>query len=186
MTLQIISSAPNSKPVLVDRPAKIPIQSASGFTLLEVMIVIIIIGVLINYVAISMRRNTPEDQLKTEAQRLTSLLELGSEEALLRSTLIGVDITEDSYSFLHLNEGNWETVPDSLFRERQLPEGIEFSIASSLEDGDDDEKRTPEIILMNSGEISSFEMKISSEQSESFYRLTGNENGELSLEHVSP
>ena len=157
-----------------------------GFTLIEVMVVVIIIGVLINYVAISFGRNTPADQLKDEARRLTSLIELASEEALLRSVLIGVDITEEGYCFLSLNEGEWETVSDSLFRERQLPDELELSIASSLREGDDEEKRTPEIILMNSGEMTSFELKISSEQSESYYRLTGNEIGELSLEHVSP
>jgi general secretion pathway protein H len=160
--------------------------SGLGFTLIEVMVVVIIIGVLLNYVAISLGRNTPGDMLKDEANRLTSLIELASEEALLRSVLIGVDITEESYGFLYLNEGKWESVSDSLFRQRQLPEGMELSIATSLPEGDDEEKRTPEIILMNSGEMSSFELKISLEEHESFYRLTGNDLGELSLEHISP
>ncbi len=157
-----------------------------GFTLIEVMVVVVIIGVLINYVAISFGRNTPGDQLKDEAQRLNSLLELASEEALLRSMLIGVDITEESYAFLSLNEGEWEAVSDNLFRQRQLPPGVEISVATALPEGDDEEKRTPEIILLNSGEMTTFELKVSSEQVESYYRLTGNELGELSLEHVSP
>ncbi|MBW9256194.1 MAG: type II secretion system minor pseudopilin GspH [Candidatus Thiodiazotropha sp. (ex. Lucinisca nassula)] len=157
-----------------------------GFTLIEVMVVVVIIGILINYVAISFGRNAPGDQLRDEAQRLSSLLELASEEALLRSMLIGVDITEASYGFLSLNEGEWEVVSDNLFRERQLPPGVEISVATALPEGDDEEKRTPEIILLNSGEMTTFELKVSSEQVESYYRLTGNELGELSLEHVSP
>ena len=157
-----------------------------GFTLIEVMVVVVIIGILINYVAISFGRNAPGDQLKDEAQRLNSLLELASEEALLRSMLIGVDITEESYGFLSLNEGEWEAVTDNLFRERQWPPGVEISVATALPEGDDEEKRTPEIILLNSGEMTTFELKVSSEQVERYYRLTGNELGELSLEHVSP
>ncbi|MCG7897354.1 MAG: type II secretion system minor pseudopilin GspH [Candidatus Thiodiazotropha lotti] len=157
-----------------------------GFTLIEVMVVVVIIGILINYVAISFGRNAPGDQLRDEAQRLNSLLKLASEEALLRSTLIGVDITEESYGFLSLNEGEWEVVSDNLFRERQLPPGVEISVATALPEGDDEEKRTPEIILLNSGEMTTFELKVSSEQVDSYYRLTGNELGELSLEHVSP
>lgn len=157
-----------------------------GFTLIEVMVVVVIIGILINYVAISFGRNGPADMLKDESQRLTSLIELASEEALLRSVLIGVDITEESYGFLSLNEGEWEVVSDTLFRERQLPEELEISVATALPEGDDEDKRTPEIILLNSGEMTSFDIKISSELVESYYRLTGNELGELSLEHVSP
>ncbi|MET0026574.1 MAG: type II secretion system minor pseudopilin GspH [Candidatus Thiodiazotropha sp.] len=157
-----------------------------GFTLIEVMTVVFIIAIVINIVAISIGRNTPADRLKEEANRLTSLIQLASEEALLRSVLIGVDITEQRYGFLALTEGNWEPVSDDLFRDRELPEPMELSIATSLRPGDDEDKRTPEVILMNSGEMTPFEMKISSRDVESYYRLTGNEVGELALEHVSP
>ncbi|MEJ2403367.1 MAG: type II secretion system minor pseudopilin GspH [Candidatus Thiodiazotropha sp.] len=164
-----------------------PPERARGFTLIEVMTVVFIIAIVINLVSISMGRNTPADRLKEEADRLTSLIQLASEEALLRSVLIGVDIAEDHYGFLSLSEeGNWETVDDTLFRDRELPEPMTLSIATSLKDGDNEEKRTPEIILMNSGEMTPFEMKISSRDAESYYRLTGNEVGELALEHVSP
>ncbi|MET0065194.1 MAG: type II secretion system minor pseudopilin GspH [Candidatus Thiodiazotropha sp.] len=159
---------------------------ARGFTLIEVMVVVFIIAIVINIVAISIGRNTPADRLKEEANRLTSLIQLASEEALLRSVLIGVDITEDHYGFLALTEGDWEPVSDTLFRDRELPEFMELSIATSLREGDDEEKRTPEIILLNSGEMTPFEMKISSRDVESYYRLSGNEVGELALEHVSP
>jgi general secretion pathway protein H len=158
-----------------------------GFTLIEVMVVVIIIGVLINFVTISFGRNSPEDQLKTEAQRLSSLIGLASEEALLRSVLIGVDISEEAYSFLSLDEeGTWVPMDDNLFRMRQLPEGMLFSIASTQQVGEDEEENVPEIILLNSGEITPFELKLSSDRIESYYRLTGNEMGERILDHVSP
>ncbi|MES9992758.1 MAG: type II secretion system minor pseudopilin GspH [Candidatus Thiodiazotropha sp.] len=157
-----------------------------GFTLIEVMVVVIIIGILINYVTLTFGRNSPEDLLKTEARRLSSLLGLASEEALLRSLLIGVDITEDSYGFLTLDEGNWQPMDDTLFRPRQLPEGMEFSIASSQQDGEDEEENIPEIILLNSGEMTPFELKLSYDRIDSYYRLTGNEIGEQTLDHVSP
>jgi general secretion pathway protein H len=158
-----------------------------GFTLIEVMVVIVIIGVLINFVTLSIGRNSPQDQLKTEAQRLSSLIGLASEEALLRSALIGVDISEEEYSFLRLEEGVWHPMDDNLFRPRQLPEGMEFSIASTQQEGEDDEeKNIPEIILLNSGEMTPFELKLSSDSTESYYRLTGDEMGERTLDYVSP
>jgi general secretion pathway protein H len=158
-----------------------------GFTLIEVMVVIVIIGILINFVTLSMGRNSPQDQLKTEAQRLSSLIGLASEEALLRSALIGVDIGEEEYSFVRLEEGTWQPMDDNLFRARQLPAGMEFTIASSQQEGEDDEEENiPEIILLNSGEMTPFELKLSSDHIESYYRLTGDEMGERALDYVSP
>jgi general secretion pathway protein H len=157
-----------------------------GFTLIEVMVVVVIIGVLINFVTISIGRNSPADQLKTEAQRLSSLIGLASEEALLRSSLIGVDIGEEDYSFLRLEEGVWQPMQDNLFRARKLPEGMEFKVtASTQQTGEDEEENLPEIILLSSGEMTPFELKLSSTQTESYYRLTGDELGERTLDYVS-
>lgn len=150
------------------------------------MVVVIIIGVLINYVTISFGRSSPEDLLKKEARRLSSLIGLASEEALLRSVLIGVDVSEEGYGFLHLVEGNWQPMDDTLFRPRQLPQGMEFSIASTQQVGEDEEENIPEIILLNSGEMTPFELKLSSDRIDSYFRLVGNEMGELALDHVSP
>jgi general secretion pathway protein H len=155
-----------------------------GFTLIEVMVVVVIIAVLINFAVLTMGKSTYTDQLKEEAERFNSLVELASEEAMLRSVVIGVDITEESYSFLKLDEEKkWEAVSDNLFRERTLPETVELSIEVALPEGDEEEKRTPEIILLNSGEMTPFELKISSQEIDSYYLLTGNEIGELTLKH---
>lgn len=157
-----------------------------GFTLIEVMVVVVIIGVLINYVTISFGRSSPQDQLNTEARRLSSLIALASEEALLRSALIGVDISEDGYAFLRLDEGQWQPMDDTLFRPRQLPQGMAFSIASTQQVGEDEEENIPEIILLNSGEMTPFELKLSYDRIDSYYRLVGTEMGERKLDYVSP
>jgi general secretion pathway protein H len=159
-----------------------------GFTLIELMVVIVIIGILVNYAAISFGRNGPADQLKKESERLTSLIGIAAEEALLRSAFIGVDILQDSYSFLRLEEGEWQPLDDDLFRARKLPEELEMTIITSQEaKGDDEEEdeRTPEIILLNSGEMTPFDIKMTSIHLDDYYRLSGNEVGELKLERVS-
>jgi general secretion pathway protein H len=165
------------------------IRSSNGFTLIELMVVIVIIGILVNYVAISFGRNAPADQLKTESERLLSLIDIAAEEALLRSALIGVDILQDSYGFLRLENGDWLPIDDTMFRDRDLPDEIEITLITALPEGDDDdgeEKRTPEIILLNSGEMTPFEIKITSLHLDEYFRLSGDEVGELKLDRISP
>jgi general secretion pathway protein H len=153
------------------------------------MVVVVIIGILINFTVLSLRSHTPLDQLKDESQRLMSLIRLASEEALLRSRFIGVDVTETGYGFLRLEEETWQPVDDTLFRGRELPEDISISLTMAQPPGDDEndkEKRTPEIILLNSGELTPFDMKLSTQYSDDYFRLSGTETGELTLEQISP
>jgi general secretion pathway protein H len=164
-------------------------KPSGGFTLIEVMVVVVIMGILINFAVLSLRSHSPLDQLNKETQRLKSLIEIASEEALLRSSFIGVDITETGYGFLRLEEELWQPLDDTLFRDRELPEEIRISVTSAQPTSDEDEdieRGTPEIILLNSGEITPFDLKISSIHADDYFRFQGNETGELTLERIAP
>jgi general secretion pathway protein H len=160
-------------------------RRTGGYTLIEIVVVIVIIAILLNFAVLSFRNLPGSDSLGEESKRLRSLLQMASEEALLRSSLIGVDITEEGYGFLRLESGEWKPLEDDLFRPRELPDELRLSIATTQPPGDDGEKRTPEIILLTSGEMTPFDLKISSLQSDDYYRLSGSETGELSLNHVT-
>ncbi|MCU7852387.1 MAG: type II secretion system minor pseudopilin GspH [Candidatus Thiodiazotropha sp. (ex Monitilora ramsayi)] len=166
-----------------------PSRISRGFTLIELMVVIVIIGIVINFAVVSFGSNSPADRLNKESTRLMSLIQIAGEEALLRSSFIGVDILQDSYGFLRLEEGEWQPLDDDLFRNRHLPDDMLLTIITSQpqeNNSDEDDKRTPEIILLNSGEMTPFDIKINSINIDDYYRLSGNEVGDLTLNQVSP
>jgi general secretion pathway protein H len=171
-------------------PGKDPRQAGvcRAFTLIELLVVILIIGIIINLAVVSMRSESPSDLLRTEAKRLSSLIGLASEEALLRSELIGVLVEEDSYRFVRREADSWLPIEENLFRQRKLPEAISFRLLSEnpVPKALKEEKQTPDIVLLSSGEMTPFELKISSQLTEDFFRLTGVETGELKLDHVEP
>ena len=133
-----------------------------GFTLVEVLVVILIIGIIINFATLSLGNGGPGEQLKTEARRLTSLIELAAEEAQLKSVPIGVAIGDSNYRFLRRDGDRWVESDASVFRERKLPEGMHLKLIAERRAVEAEvEQRLPDILL-------------------------GDETGTLALQHVTP
>jgi len=108
----------------------IPAKS-SGFSLLELIIVLVIIGVVVAAVTISVGDGRG-DKLNLEARRLAARLSLARDEAILTNQEYGLGITKEGYRFLVLEEGNWQEI--EAFGERQLvqqdlPEGMEIQLS---------------------------------------------------------
>ncbi len=73
---------------------------ARGFTLVEVMVVIVLIAILVTMVSLSMRGDRAGDQLEEEAKRLTALLNLLREETVMRGRDLGFMPTPEGYQFV--------------------------------------------------------------------------------------
>lgn len=70
-----------------------------GFTLIEIMVVVTIIGILSAMVVINAVTSDPQKDLDREARRLKAVIELAEEEALFGQQDIGIVVTENTYAF---------------------------------------------------------------------------------------
>ena len=79
----------------------------SGFTLLEIIVVVAIIGILVTFVGLSV--NTGDRHAKTEKAviRLLNASEIAAQEALISGQPISVDIYENTYQFFRFESGEW-------------------------------------------------------------------------------
>lgn len=71
-----------------------------GFTLIEVLVVIVIIGVMAAMIVVSMTMGDPRRELLKEAERLRTVLALAAEEAVIQQVELGAEFTESGYRFL--------------------------------------------------------------------------------------
>ncbi|MFT5450638.1 MAG: general secretion pathway protein H [Enterobacterales bacterium] len=92
-------------------------RKSTGFSLLELIIVLVIIGVLVAAVTLSISDGRG-DKLRLEARRLAARISLARDEAILTNQEFGLEITEEGYQFLVLKDDRWEIVES--FGERQL------------------------------------------------------------------
>ena len=155
----------------------------SGFTLLEVMVVLVLIGIITGFAVLSMRGSDERERLAVEARRLTALMELSHQEAMLRSESRGVRFTQTGYAFLtRTQDGDWGPVDDSsLLKQYELPPG--FSLQLTVEGRSVDLSKPsplPQVLLLSSGETTEFSVTFNAEYVRG-YRVSGDLTGSLSL-----
>jgi general secretion pathway protein H len=162
-------------------------HSPPGFTLIEIMVVIVIIGVILSFATLSIGSGGLEQKLEQEAQRLASLLQLASQEAIMQSQEMGVSFEPHRYEFYILQGQQWQklTASDNIFRPRTLPVGIQVEIRLEGEPIILNEvKNTPQLLILSSGEFIPFEIIFFVEEvNENLrYLLKGSTIGEMSIQ----
>jgi general secretion pathway protein H len=88
-------------------------RRAAGFTLLEMMVVLVIAGLLVSLTALTITRN-PHTDLNEEAQRLALLFESAGDEAQVRARPIAWQPLE----------GGWRPLRDDLLGPRRWEGGV--------------------------------------------------------------
>jgi general secretion pathway protein H len=100
-----------------------PGAPARGFTLVEIMVVMVIIGITLGLASLN-AIPSPHQDLQAEAQRLTLLLQLARDEAIVRNRPVTFEATPERYHFLVRNETRWVPITgDDLLREREFKNG---------------------------------------------------------------
>jgi len=104
-------------------------QKSKGFTLIEVLLVIVVIGLMVAAIQFNVGGNKPEAKLQQESARFAGIFDLASDYALLNNVEIGLVIDKDSYQFVGYDGVRWSDVADNdALAIYQLPEEITISL----------------------------------------------------------
>ncbi|MFQ5345723.1 MAG: Tfp pilus assembly protein FimT/FimU [Mariprofundus sp.] len=129
---------------------RLPGNPESGFTLLEIILVIVIMAVTSMMVAPSYF-STVSASLDDEGKRLAQVLRLASEEATLSGNIFRVRFRQHGYQFQFSDrEGVWQTLQESPYQTYHLPEGfqiVEIRPSLPLSEDMDKEKTGEEAVL---------------------------------------
>jgi general secretion pathway protein H len=175
-------------------PARAPER---GFTLLEILVVVLIIGIVLSLATLAFHDDVNK-RLETEARRLAALLTLASQEAVLQSTEMAVVFTAEDYRFQVLEDDKWvDDAKDPVFRPRPLPEDLtlfvelegegEMSPLPADSDSDSDKEpaekddQQPRLYLLSSGEMTPFVLTLKDRNSTATYQLRGSFSGEFTF-----
>ncbi|HKH20930.1 MAG TPA: type II secretion system minor pseudopilin GspH [Gammaproteobacteria bacterium] len=141
-----------------------------GFTLIELLVTLVIISIIISMATLSLGNNEAR-QVQDTAGTLTALIELAKEEALFNGQEMGIAFWQGGYVFYRQENLQWvPIVDDNEFRPRDLPEGLWIAVYLDGLDvdlpGNPEQRKRPQVYIMSSGEITPFEAKIGTDNTQ--------------------
>ena len=183
-------------------------KRGSGFTLIELLVVVVIVGIISGMLLLSFGVLGDDRALQQQARRLTSLIELATDEAVMQGRDFGVEFMQQGYRFVEhdplLDQWN-QIVGDELLRPRQLEEGMELelrledrpvSLSQEAADTDVDEDSgdrerngyLPHFMILSSGDVTPFNLLIvrQADRSEVLVEMTLTGEMEITTDAQTP
>lgn len=140
------------------------LQTSAGFTLLELLVVLTLIGVISGLAVLSVDLAGPDRVVEEEIRRLALLLDEQCEEAILDSRELGLRLTSDGYRFSQWTGEEWaEYLSPPTFRNHRLPGGFHWRLeleGAEVLIEDDPARYDPHVICFSSGEMTPFELAL--------------------------
>lgn len=149
-----------------------------GFTLVEILIVIIIIGITIGFALIAFGDFGESRRILFSAEQLVNTLKLAQQQAILETSTLGLRIDNNSYQILKFqNLSTWTPISNKgIFKITYFPKNTVITLKTSNESP----QGSPAIIINSTGDMTPFTLGFGSNK-ETIMTLKGNRDGSLNF-----
>jgi len=159
-----------------------------GFTLLEVLAVLVIIGITLTFAVLSIGDGGQSARIEREARRLAAVVDMASEEAVMQSRELGLRFSRDGYRFVRLDSDKWQPVgDDDALKAHDVADGIHMAFSVEGVSGSGDRSKDagpdrPQVLLLSSGERTPFDATFSMDDGGPHFRVSVPPLGEIGVE----
>jgi general secretion pathway protein H len=153
-----------------------------GFTLIEIMIVIVIIGITVGFALIAFGDFGESKRILFSAEQLASNLRLAQQQAILETSTLGLRIDNTSYQILQLQDNaQWQPISNKgIFKMTYFPKNTFITLNTDSHP----KAGTPSIIINASGDLTPFTLSFGSNKENKLAVLVGSRNGNLQFKVI--
>lgn len=148
-------------------------KHAKGFTLTELLVVIVIIGVTLSFALLAFGDFGNKRRLIVAAEQFVYQVQLAQQQAILESSTLSIEIKDDHYQVMRFSstKGWRQFAHQSLFQQQYFPRGTLTNLFI--------QNKNKRIIINPSGETTPFDLNLGSEVKPNFVQVHGDLNGEM-------
>ena len=177
----------NFSNLMVSRVAN-PLKSAKGFTLFEIIVVVIIVTISVSAILFSTSFISGSSDLKILGNDLSKTMRLLYQEAIFESKNYAISINHQGFKVLEYDGQNWTESTQSFYRKVKFNESqqstliIENLVVESVEQNNP----LPHILILSSGEMTPFEWQILDSDTKSSITISGDFLGNILASDPAP
>jgi general secretion pathway protein H len=162
---------------------------ARGFTLLEILVVVVIIAVMTTIGVLSMGTLGADREIDAELERYADVVEAALEQAQLEGRDYGIRFEPGAYEvYVYAAERQrWETITeDRLYEQHRLPDGLLYRLeveGKVLQIGGEPPTapKIPQVVLFASGDVSPYRLKLQRDGVDRVVTVEGQPDGTLEI-----
>lgn len=159
----------------------IGMQNNRGFTLIEILVVLLIIGITLGFALLAFGDFGRERRIVVAAEYFLNYVKFAEQQAILENNTLGILMDQSNYQLLRFQPPNqWQRLSNkNVFRQQHFPSNTIIHLDMEKNSGN---AQNNMIVINTSGDITPFRLHLGSNEHHDVIRVLGMRDGTVTLQ----